>query len=647
MVVFGLNFVSLLSELIIILKKILFILLVFTTQSLFAQNYTSKNKKAIKFFEEGVLKAKQRDLQGSINAFTKATLEDSTFLEPHFRLGIMARRERRDDLAKKYLEVVARHVKDTSQFEEVFFELAEIYFNSGNFPKSCQYYSIYNTLNPDSKQKLKVANQLNRCNFIESQKNISHPIKLVKLAEPLNQFQFQYFPTTTLDENELYFTIRNQSGEDIYVSYKQNGKWMPPESVSENINTANNEGTAAISGDGKTIVFTACIRGNCDLYVSYKTGDEWSKPENLGNNINTASWESQASLSPDGRTIYFASNRAGGKGKIDIYKAIKDEYNEWLAATNLGNTINTSEDDLSPFIHPNGKTLFFASQGHVGFGGTDLFYTNFTNNNWSEPKNMGHPINTQLDEASIFITSSGKKAYFSVDNTVAGKPQLSSCYMYEFDIPQSIEMPNKTTYLKGKIADSESKSTLYALIEVVDLENGEIFYKAYSDKENGNYMISLSEGKKYAFFINKEKYMPKSLNYEIETIENVKNHSLDIFLDFIKPGNKFVLRNIYFATNSYVLDDKSKIELNKLTKFLITNNTQKIEIEGHTDDIGDNKANFELSINRAKSVVEYLVKNGIDKSRLSAKGYGETKPLAPNINTENRSLNRRIEVKLL
>lgn len=638
------------------MKYFLVILLVLAFLGINAQPnqpvYNSKSKKAIKKYEDGIAKYKSRDYQGAVDAWTSSTLEDTTFLEPHIKLGMLAKAERKEELARKYLEVVVRHAKDTVKYQQFYYELADTYFSLGYFDQSCKLFTLCSTFDFDSKTTSKIEQNMLRCNMLAESAKKNSNLKPQKLGEPLNKFSNQYFPSITLDEEQLYFTKREGLNEDLFYSKKVNGAWGEPQPVSANINTANNEGTCAISGDGKTLVFTGCnLKGGfgaCDLYVSYKTGEEWSVPENLGEMINTMSWESQPSLSPDGRTLYFASTRAGGYGKIDIWRATKGEDDKWRQPVNLGTGINTNQDDLSPFIHPNGITLFFASGGHLGFGGTDLFYSNFENGKWTKPDNLGYPINSRTDEASIIITPSAKKAYYTQDvRTTGAGYNTTRSILFEIDLPHHVVIPSKTTYAKGTVYDAVTKSKLQADIEVINVKTNEKIYKATSDPVTGEYIISLSEGNEYAFFVQKEGYIYKSIKFDIPQNADLKSKNFDIYLDPVKLGAKLVLQNIYFETNSYALDERSKAELEKIAQFLKKNPKQKIEISGHTDDVGDDKANMELSLKRATSVVEYLVKNGIETARLSPKGFGKTTPIVQNTSDENRALNRRIEMKIL
>jgi outer membrane protein OmpA-like peptidoglycan-associated protein len=471
----------------------------------------------------------------------------------------------------------------------------------------------------------------------------------------VNQFAMQYFPVLTADEEELIFTRRmgfaDEFDEDLVITHKnENGRWTSPQSISKNINSMFNEGTCTISADGRKIIFTSCIGrqgyGSCDLFESRKLGGEWSTPENLGINVNSAEWESQPSLSADGRTLYFVSDRRGGMGRRDIWVSTLDGNGKWTRSKNVGKPVNTVYDELSPFIHVNNKTLFFASNGLTGFGGYDLYYAEKDSVlKWSEPVNVGAPINNHEDQFSLFITADGKKGYYSHEEMKVGGNSRSK--IIEIAIPEENRVKFRSNYVKGTVTDRETHRPLKATIELINIEKNETESLMESDSVTGDYLIVLTQGAEYALYVNKTDYLFKSLNFNYSEVKDFKPILLNIELDKVKDGSIAVLENIFFDTDKYDLKEKSLGELQKLTRFLGDNPKLKVEISGHTDNVGSLSYNKQLSEKRASSVNAYLVKHGIAANRLVVKGYGPDHPIGDNTTDEGRRQNRRIEFKLV
>ena len=483
-----------------------------------------------------------------------------------------------------------------------------------------------------------------------AQNALKSPLKIRKksLGDTINFLSTQYFPVMTADNETLIFTgLTENRDENIYVTYLKKNHWDVPEEISSAINSENNEGTCTVSADGRTLVFTACNRqdgyGSCDLYISKKEGKDWSQPVNLGENVNTRDWESQPSLSADGHTLYFASDRRGGQGKRDIWVTQLDEKNTWKTPRNLGPVINTSDEENAPFIHANGRTLFYASTGFPGMGGFDIFMTQLMDTLWSEPKNIGYPINTVSDQVGLFIASDGERAYYTDDSSEKGKGRS---LLYTFDLPESLkELITPTRYAKGKVFDKKTQKPLSTGIDLYDLNTQQKVGEFSSDGQTGSFLAVLNKGSDYAFYVSKAGYLFKSLTFSVN--DSTSFVDLDIPLEAIEKDRVEVLNNIFFKTGEYQLDEKSKVELDKMVDFLVHNKTVRIEISGHTDDVGSDTGNLELSKRRAQSVQEYLKKSGIVAERISALGYGESKPVALNDSDTNRQKNRRIEWRIL
>ena len=385
--------------------------------------------------------------------------------------------------------------------------------------------------------------------------------------------------------------------------------------------------------------------GSCDLFVSYKTGDAWSQPENLGSAINSGAWESQPTLSADGRTLYFVSNRHDGRGGYDIWVSYLDQENQWTKAVNLGSAINTPDDEVSPFIHVNGRTLFFSSKGYKGFGGFDIYYSERSPEGWTEPENLGYPINTHDDQVSLFVTTDGKKAFYSLDEKRTGR--IVGSKIFTFNVPDEITLITESNLVVGKVFDAKTKDYLEADVELIDLTTDSLVAKVKSDPISGDYMMVINQGRKYALYVDKQGYLFKSLSFDYAQEAENNTATIDIPLQPIETGSITRLNNIFFAFDKYALEEESKTELTKVIRFLQTNPSVKIEIGGHTDDRGTANYNQELSLKRAESVYNYLVQNEIEANRLSYKGYGQEKPVADNETEEGQAQNRRIEFKIV
>jgi len=504
--------------------------------------------------------------------------------------------------------------------------------------------------------------QLQNCDF--AAEAMAHPTGPAPelLPAPLNQFRDQYFPVLTADNKSLIFTVqrnpekKDQENEDIFIStVTADGTFGAPQSISPIINSRENEGTATISGDGNTLVFTSCGRpggvGSCDLYISHRRGSQWTAPRNLGILVNSKAWDSQPSLSADGRTLYFSSQRGGGLGGYDIYVATLGADGTWGKATNLGAPINTAGDDLAPFIHASGTTLYYATDGLVGLGSSDIFRAELdANGQWGTPRNLGYPFNTFANEASLYISSDNKRAYYTRSEPPRpGEPAgaLPVIRLYGTEVPASVRARETSTYTQGRVFDAVTKKPLNAMVQIFDLGTNALTQQVYSDAETGLYTAVLNEGRAYAMYAAAPGYLLKSLNFDYSAARVFDPLTLDIYLDPAKSGRSAVLNNLFFDSNQAVLKPRSRTELDRLVEFLRQDPSLRVEVAGHTDNVGTPAANLTLSQRRAQAVLAYLSSHGVPAARLRAKGYGETKPLAANDSEAHRAQNRRIELRIL
>jgi outer membrane protein OmpA-like peptidoglycan-associated protein len=383
--------------------------------------------------------------------------------------------------------------------------------------------------------------------------------------------------------------------------------------------------------------------GSCDIYISYKTDKGWSLAENLGNAINTHFWESSPSLSPDKKDLYFSSDRPDGYGGKDIWVSHRRANGTWSDAENLGPDINTPGDETCPFMYADNQTLFFSTNGRLGYGSNDLFITKrLTDSTWSDPKNLGYPINTIDDEQALIVAADGVTAYYSSDR--ADSKGLID--IYSFKLRKDIQPP-RTLWVKGRVTDVKTKSGLASSVKLTDIQTSRVISNVQTD-DDGNYLTTLPVGKNYDFSVDKKGYLFYSQNYNVRLDIKDSVFTADIPLQPIEAGASIVLNNIFFDTKATSLRPESMIELNRVIQLMNDNPNLKIMISGYTDNAGTAQDNLTLSNNRALSVVKYLLSSRqIMKDRLQCIGYGATKPIAPNTTEAGRALNRRTELSVI
>lgn len=468
----------------------------------------------------------------------------------------------------------------------------------------------------------------------------------VNLGDSINTADLEYFPSLTIDDKRLIFTRRIKGLEQFYESELGNdNKWSKATPLEGKIILPGfNEGAQNISQDGKWLVFTGCNfpggLGSCDIYISYMTNTGWSKPENLGPNVNSEFWESSPSLSPDKKDLYFSSNVPGGFGGKDIWVCHRNADGSWGTAKNLGGEINTSGDETCPFIHADNQTLYFNSTGLQGYSEKpDLFVTRkLPNGKWSKPENLGYPVNTIDDEGSLVVSSDGKTAFYSSDR----KDTKGGLDIYKFELRPDLR-PLRTLWVKGKVFDSKTKKGLPSSIELTNVSSRQLISKLQTDEE-GNYLTTLPVGANYAFNVMRKGYLFYSENFDLSKQINDSPFIKDIPLNAIEVNAVIILKNVFFDTKETRLKTESIVELDNVVKLMNENPSMKIQIGGHTDNIGKQSDNLILSISRALAAVNYLLNKGIKKDRLTYKGFGEAKPISINSTEAGRAINRRTEL---
>lgn len=527
-------------------------------------------KKAVKAYEEAEAAFLRRDYKKAQQQVLKAVVEDPNYAEAWLLEGEIGMETKDYDLAMLGYENALR--SDSMAFPPAAITLARLYDRQGSYKREKTLLQWYQSkAGGQAFNDAVVAEMLQQATFRDEA--LSHPVAFEpeSLGAMVNTDADEYVNMLSFDGGQLLFTRKMAVGngyqkEFLYTSQWDGARWAAPQQLSfadfpEDVDP----GAAFISADGKKLYLTGCgwsRDSSCDLYVSEWHDGIWSMPRKLKGSVNTNSWESQPCVSSDGRELYFVSRR---NGNADIYRSFRNADGTWGEPQNLGAPVNTKGTEMAPFLHPDGHTLYFSSDKHIGMGGFDLFMSRRgEDGQWQEPVNLGFPINTQGDEINFFVAADGKTAFISSQRE-GGRGGYD---IYTFELPEAIR--------------SDSANYL-ATVDVVELA----------------------------------------------------------------PGDAVVLQNIQFEYNSSALTEDSRSGIQMLTDFLKRNPDLKVELAGHTDNVGSESYNKKLSADRAEVVRQALVGNGIDETRLTAKGYGSTKPLAPNDSEEHRALNRRTEMIIM
>lgn len=614
----------------------------------------TKNKKAIKLVEEGMEQARGinqitglPNYQAGIAYFDKAIAKDRLFIDAYIIKADFATRCGQTEVAIQAYRKAIEIDPNVSSTGYVYYDLAVLEWSVGEYAAALEHgkkFMTFKSANPESIEETKWL--IVNCEFaIEAIKN-PVPFNPINVGAGVNSEDPEYFPTLTVDQKQLLYTRRVTSPrngyqqEDFFISNDMGGYWGNGSPMPPNINTNNNEGAPTFAPDGRTLIFVGCVDmqngygegrrgyGSCDLFITEKIGEKWLDPINLPGRVNTANWETQPSLSSDGKTLYFIRGSVKGSGgrnqrNGDIYVSKKQADGSWGEPVPLPKNVNTPYSESSVLIHPDGKTLYFGSNGHIGMGGYDLYMTTLQpDGSWSDPKNLGYPINTAKNEHSLLVYSNGEIAIFGSDRA-GGLGELD---LYSFVMPESIR-PTRTIYMTGTVFDATTNAKLEAEFKLIDMETNQEIVNSFSDRLNGSFLVTLPVDKDYVLVVNKDKYHPYSIGFFLTVPENSTDpYHQNVPLVPINSNGAVTLDNVFFDLDSYVLRKESYAVLDQFVLFLKDNPTMKIELQGHTDAQGDDKKNLALSDNRAKSVMAYLIQKGITADRLTSKGYGETKP---------------------
>jgi len=599
-----------------------------------------KNNKSEKLFKKAIYSLYRGDTIATIKNCDKLIKKDPSYTEPYILKSQILFNRKKYQQAINLLNTV---LKIDSNYTDIYYLKGLYFFSNEQYTLALPQFNKYILLETDTNAINNAQNKITLSNFRINAINNPVPFNPIKFNNHINTGAKEYFPTISADNNAIIFTRLNNYNEDIFICRKINNQWNDAVGISPYVNTTNyNEGAHTLSADGMTMIFTRCIQNQgCDLYKTTKDASGfWLPPAPLPYPINSRYWDTQPCLSPDGKTLYFTSTRPGGKGDMDIW-AVDIFGDAYGIPYNLGDSINTNQKEMSPFIHFDNKHLYFSSNSYLGMGKFDLFMsTKINDSTWSSPKNLGYPLNTKANEYRLVIDATGNKGFFSTS-----KDTLTKQDIYYFDIFDDIK-PDRTIYVKAEIFTLPNYQTTQAdLVTMVDLNKNDT---VYIENNQAYFLICLPENGEYALNVTKEGYLFYSENFDLENISDSLNfYEIEIFLTPILINTKITLKNIFFDTDSYKINPKSYVELNKLVEFLSNNSQVEIQVNGHTDSIGNFIYNMDLSKNRANAIVNYLISKGIKQERLSYKGFGFTQPIADNQTFEGRKQNRRTEILIL
>ncbi len=604
----------------------------------------------------------------------------------NYQLGVCYFRTNAKDKAGKYLKKAFTLDPDVN--DNLSFVLGEYYQYQSEFDKAVEMYKNYRKKLPPEKlehEREIIDRHIKECEYAKLL--VENPVRVFidHISGDINSDYPDYGPVVNADESMLFFTTRRPTAtgpehaesdfgymENIMIAERaKDGSWSVVKNPGKPLNSDEHDAIVGITPDGQQL-FLYKASGGGDLYYSRLDGNEWRRPKKLSDKINTKYHESYASFSYDGKKMYFVSDKPGGYGQHDIYMSKLNDKGKWEEAKNLGAVINTPYDETAVFMHPDGKTLYFSSTGHSTMGGYDIFKTEFKDGKWSDPKNLGYPINTPGDDVFITLSASGKHAYISSvrpegkgdqdiylvtflgpekgiintseDQLIAYRQEPVTQTLIE----EAVQIETtQLTLMKGIITGEKTGEPLKAEITLTNVNTNEELTSFSSNSKTGKYLVTLPAGKNYGIAVRADGYLFYSENIDLREKGGYREIEKNIALDQIEIGKSIVLRNIFFDSGKSTLRDESQTELDRLFEILNEHQGVKVEISGHTDNVGSASFNKKLSEARAKAVVDYLAEKGIDAERLQYAGYGFEKPIATNDTEEGRQQNRRTEFKII
>lgn len=608
-------------------------------------NPTSKKK-----YKKAKRLADDRRYSESIKYLNEAIAEQTDYADAYYLLAKLYKIQEKLDLAEEKFELTIKSCPMYSP--SVYLSLAELNFENKYFDKSIEYFkTVLQFMGLDEEKKAEVRQQIKLASFYHDLYSNPVPFSPVPVYG-ISTSDDEYLSALSPDNETSYFTrrsvkqkvgmLRPETVEEFTFSTFKDGQFQKGEVMPYPFNMRKNEGGPSLTVDNREMYLTVCSveRGynNCDIYYTYKKYENWSDLEKLKFPINKPDcWESQPTISSDGNTLIFSSIRPEGVGGSDLYSVTKDEDGNWGEIVSL--SVNTKGNEKSPFLHPDSETLYFSSDTHLGLGGLDIFYCKKdSSGKWTDPKNIGYPINTDKDDIAFFVSTDGKTAYFS-SNKLSG---VGGWDLYQFSLYKKAR-PEKIMFLRGEVKGEYDEMLFDAVVEVKSIKTKKV-QQIKVNQESGQYVgvVTLDDDEDIMVTVKSKDY---AFNSQYLSSENISSTPQDFNfkMQSIEEDKAFRINNIYFESDAYELNDQAKIILNSFIDFMDFNSTIEVAIHGHTDNIGDELSNQELSAKRAKQVHDYLIDGGVPSDRLSYKGFGESKFLVPNDSDSNRAVNRRTE----
>lgn len=625
----------------------------------FAQQYTTlktTSDRALSAYKQGMQEAGNGEPAIAQGYFEKALKLDPKFIDAKLALADTYVDVRDYFKAEQYFKEAL--ALDSTYAPVAFYFLSRMEWEMNQYEDCSSHAASYLNSHPaNEKYKSHAAHLMASAKFAADA--VKHPVPFnpKSLGYGVNTSDLEYFPSLTADGSTLIFTRQSKGDENFYQSTFKDGVWQPALPL-DGINTNENEGAQAISPDGTWLVFTACNRfgdgsqGSCDLYWSQNKVNGWTKPVPFSTIINSSDWEAQPTIGADNKTIIFAHGSGGPNSPIALWQTVRQPGGKWSKPEMLPSQINVGGRVHTPFLHPDGQTLYFSSDSLPGMGGNDIFFVRKQpDGSWGAPQNLGYPINTKGEEGMLVVSLDGKTGYFASDRP-GGAGGLD---IYSFDMPEYAK-PKPVTYARAHVIDAVTHYPIVAKVDFIDLKTGQS-YVAANTKPDGNALVCLPAGKDYALNVTKDKYLFYSENFNLTEVATFDQpFQLNIELQPIMSdttaaampsiGKPVALRNVFFETGSASLLPQSAAELDRLVALLTQMPDLRVQINGHTDNVGNDQDNQTLSEQRAKAVHDYLLNKGIDKARLRFKGFGESKPVETNDTPEGRAKNRRTEFEL-
>ncbi|MCU0431354.1 MAG: OmpA family protein [Cytophagaceae bacterium] len=635
--------------------RIIFLISLVVASNMWAQKHS---RKSVKVSQEAMKAYAAKDFKKALELYKEA--EKLHPGDPDY-LYSMASCYMELGYYQEAIEPLQKVSASKMKISKIQFDLGKCYHASMRFDDAITSFTQYKQkcLKEKNAEGLKEADMYIRyCNNAKELVKSPVKVKIQDIGERVNSSYQEYFPVLTADELMMMFTSRrkvpesklvdpvdNNPYEDIYLTVRSDKKqeWSTPLKLSNVINSESHDACVALSADGQQLFIHKTVNGG-DLFVSNLLGSIWSEPKNLGEAINTPYQESSASISANGKYLFFASDRPGGKGGFDIYVSKRLPSGEFGAPKLLGDQVNSIYHEFSPFIHPDGKTLYFSSKGIGSMGGYDIFSCSVnpeTGEITSAPVNVGYPINTTDDDVFFVWSADGKRAYYaSVREEGVGEDDL---YVLE----RQDSTANDAVVLKGKLFNCLNNDPVHATVTVTDAASREVIGQYISNSTTGRYLVVLPGKKEYNLSIDAPGFGFLSKNIQVKDASVAFEIEDQQCMQSINPGQTLVLRNVQFTTDQSTLLPESSAELMRVVEMLKNNTSMVISISVHRSATQDENGNIKLTEERAKTIREFLLQAGIDSKRMFYKGYGSSKPLVPSTSEENKKLNERVELEIL